>query len=74
MALKHLKDKEVDVVGFVETTIPWTLQEIHIARTKARKEFHEKTKIMTSASDDPLVDGRQPGGTMSIIGERHMGR
>eukprot|EP00957_Ditylum_brightwellii_P132965 10138491-Ditylum_brightwellii.AAC.1 len=27
-----------------------------------------------SASDDLLVDRRQPGGTMSIIGGRYMGR
>eukprot|EP00957_Ditylum_brightwellii_P119010 9076675-Ditylum_brightwellii.AAC.1 len=62
-ALKHLREKEVDVVGFAETNIPWTSQEIHIARTKARKTFHKKTKIMTSASDDLSVDGWQPGGT-----------
>jgi hypothetical protein len=67
-----LKDKAVDVVGFVETSIPWTPQEIHTAWTKAKKAFHKKTKITTSASDDPSVDGRQPGGTMSIIGGRHM--
>eukprot|EP00957_Ditylum_brightwellii_P093468 7118272-Ditylum_brightwellii.AAC.2 len=73
-ALQQLNAKEVDVVCFAETNIPWTPQDIDTTRTKARKEFNGKTKIITSASDDPTVDGRQPGGTMSIIGGRHMGQ
>eukprot|EP00957_Ditylum_brightwellii_P087098 6629010-Ditylum_brightwellii.AAC.1 len=37
-------------------------------------EFHKKTKIITSASNNPLIGGQQLGGTMSVIGGRHMGQ
>eukprot|EP00957_Ditylum_brightwellii_P113384 8645749-Ditylum_brightwellii.AAC.1 len=70
--MQQLKANKVDVAGFVETNIPWTLQDIHTARIKARMEFHKKTKIITLASNDPLIGGQQPGGTMSVIRGRHM--
>eukprot|EP00957_Ditylum_brightwellii_P088914 6770849-Ditylum_brightwellii.AAC.1 len=73
-AMQQLKAKEVNVVSSTETNIPVDSARHTHSQDKARMEFHKKTKIITSSNNDPPIGGRQPGGTMSVIGGRHMGR
>eukprot|EP00957_Ditylum_brightwellii_P040097 3034778-Ditylum_brightwellii.AAC.1 len=59
---------EVNVVGFAETNIPWTPQDIHTARCKVRQEFHGKSKLITSTNEDPTIAEYQLGGTIMAVG------
>eukprot|EP00957_Ditylum_brightwellii_P015093 1138408-Ditylum_brightwellii.AAC.1 len=65
---------EVDVIGLAETNLSWSPNDISIAKTKVKDAFNEKGKIQTSASKEPVAPDYQPGGTMTIVGRRHMGR
>eukprot|EP00957_Ditylum_brightwellii_P190373 14491877-Ditylum_brightwellii.AAC.1 len=73
-ALKRLKEKEVDIVGFAETNLTWTPQDKYSARMKLRKEYEGKSKLTTSASDEPSATDYQPGGTLTAVGGNHVGR
>eukprot|EP00957_Ditylum_brightwellii_P046686 3542831-Ditylum_brightwellii.AAC.1 len=59
-AVRKLREMEVDIIGLAKTNIPWTLDEIHKARTKMKEEYNRKCKIQITASDDPVVSDYQP--------------
>eukprot|EP00957_Ditylum_brightwellii_P082169 6248231-Ditylum_brightwellii.AAC.1 len=65
-AVRKLRKMEVDIIGLAETNIPWTADEIHKARTKMKEDYNGKSKIQTTASDDPVALDYQPGGAYTV--------
>eukprot|EP00957_Ditylum_brightwellii_P183446 13973785-Ditylum_brightwellii.AAC.1 len=73
-ALKCLKEKEIDIIGFAETNLTWTTQDKYSAKMKLRKEYKGKSKLTTSASDEPSATDYQPGGTLTAVRGNHVER
>eukprot|EP00957_Ditylum_brightwellii_P163649 12459821-Ditylum_brightwellii.AAC.1 len=55
---KRLKEKKVDIIGFAETNLTWTLQDKYSARMKLRNEYKGKSKLTT----------------LTAVGGNHVGR
>eukprot|EP00957_Ditylum_brightwellii_P194301 14798209-Ditylum_brightwellii.AAC.1 len=65
---------EVDIIGLAETNISWMPKDISITRIKVKEAFNRKGKIQTSASKEPVAPDYQPGGKLTVVGRRHIGR
>eukprot|EP00957_Ditylum_brightwellii_P037637 2846119-Ditylum_brightwellii.AAC.1 len=72
--MKKLQDLKVDIFGFVETNLARKPQNVYKARIKTKQRTNGQCKIQTSASDIPPVSDSQPGGTITGIVGRHVGR
>eukprot|EP00957_Ditylum_brightwellii_P030593 2318405-Ditylum_brightwellii.AAC.1 len=72
--LKRVKELEIEIIGLVETNMPWTPNKISIARKKLGEEFNGRCKLQLLASKEPVASNYQPGGTLTAVGGRHSGR
>eukprot|EP00957_Ditylum_brightwellii_P144213 10988280-Ditylum_brightwellii.AAC.1 len=74
MALKQMDKLGVDVIGFVETNTPWNPNERESVRQITNQIFRKKSKTVMSTSDIPCVASKQPGGVMTCVVGKQVGR
>jgi hypothetical protein len=70
---QKIKDLEVDIVGAAETNLKWNFKRNQQAKAILQKH-HKTTSVTTSSNKEECFSAYQPGGTLTSILNKYVGR